>query len=142
MLEGGKARLKLDKPPSKGLFFKPFEQSGILTASKCPAESASKKSDTDFFDALKPAVPEAQPVFFIASSSRLGGGFSLFQQLLQQSWAPAGTLSSSMMRCSSSLPSASRTAERSIPLDIWPIIFLGGRFRMATTVLPTSCSGS
>ena len=55
----------------------------------------------------------------------------------QQSCAPAGTLSSSMSRLS--LPSFS--AERSIPLEAMPIILRGGRFRIATTVLPTSSSG-
>ena len=55
----------------------------------------------------------------------------------QQSCAPAGTLSSSMSRCG--LPSFS--AERSMPLEGIPIILRGGRFRMATTVLPTSSSG-
>ncbi len=60
----------------------------------------------------------------------------------QQSWLPAGTESSSITRCSSSLPSTSRTAESSMPLDICPIILRGGRLRMATTVLPTSVSGS
>ena len=55
----------------------------------------------------------------------------------QQSCAPAGTLSSSMSRLS--LPSFS--AERSIPLEGMPIILSGGRFRIATTVLPTSSSG-
>ena len=55
----------------------------------------------------------------------------------QQSCAPAGTLSSSMSRLS--LPSFS--AERSMPLEAMPIILRGGRFRIATTVLPTSSSG-
>ena len=67
--------------------------------------------------------------------------FHIFRRY-QQSCAPAGTLSSSMMRCSSSFPSISRTADRSMPLDICPIILRGGRLRIATTVLPTSCSGS
>ena len=60
----------------------------------------------------------------------------------QQSCAPAGTESSSIIRCSSSLPSFSQTAESSMPLESCPIILRGGRFRIATTVLPTSCSGS
>ena len=66
----------------------------------------------------------------------------LLKSLSQQRRLPAGTESSSISRCSSSLPSASRTAESSMPQDSRPIIFRGGRFRMATTVLPMSCSGS
>ena len=59
----------------------------------------------------------------------------------QQSLAPAGIASSTIRRCSRSSPCSVWTAEISIPQLSWPIIFLGGRFTMATSVLPTSSSG-
>ena len=59
----------------------------------------------------------------------------------QQSFAPAGMASSSMMRFSLSSPFSVWTADRSIPQDSRPIIFLGGRFTMATNVLPMRSSG-
>ena len=60
----------------------------------------------------------------------------------QHSLAPAGTLSSISIRCSFSSPFSLCTAEISIPQEGIPIIFRGGRFRMAMAVLPISCSGS
>ncbi len=59
----------------------------------------------------------------------------------QQSFAPAGMASSTMIRCSFSSPFSVWTAERSMPQLSWPIIFRGGRFTMATSVLPISSSG-
>ena len=59
----------------------------------------------------------------------------------QQSFAPAGILSSTIMRFSFSSPFSLWTAEISMPQLSWPIIFRGGRFTMATRVLPTSSSG-
>lgn len=55
------------------------------------------------------------------SPTRFRVGLSLYQKISechQQSLLPAGTLSSSMSKFSSSLPSTSRAAESSIPLDI------------------------
>ena len=60
----------------------------------------------------------------------------------QQSFAPAGMASSTMMRWSFSSPLSVWTAESSMPQLSWPIIFRGGRFTMATRVLPMSSSGS
>ena len=60
----------------------------------------------------------------------------------QHSLAPAGTLSSISIRCSFSSPFSLCTAEISMPQEGMPIIFRGGRFRMAMAVLPISCSGS
>lgn len=60
----------------------------------------------------------------------------------QHSLAPAGTLSSISIRCSFSSPFSLCTAEISMPQEGIPIIFRGGRFRMAMAVLPISCSGS
>ena len=61
--------------------------------------------------------------------------------LIQQSTLPVGMESSSMTRCSSSLPFTMRTAESSMPQDSSPIILRGGRLTIAATVLPTSSSG-
>ena len=72
-------------------------------------------------------------------------GRSLFSLLFspgQQSLAPAGMESSSSSRCSFSSPFSLCTAEMSMPQEGMPIIFRGGRFKMATAVLPTSSSGS
>ena len=60
----------------------------------------------------------------------------------QQSFAPAGMASFSMRRFSFSSPFSLWTADRSMPHDSWPIIFLGGRLITAASVLPTSASGS
>ena len=60
----------------------------------------------------------------------------------QQSFAPAGMASFSMRRFSFSSPFSLWTADRSMPHDSWPIIFLGGRLMIAASVLPTSVSGS
>ena len=60
----------------------------------------------------------------------------------QHSLAPAGTLSSISIRCNFSSPFSLCTAEISMPQEGIPIIFRGGRFRMAMAVLPISCSGS
>lgn len=60
----------------------------------------------------------------------------------QQSFAPAGMLSSTSSRCSFSSPFSVWTAEISMPQESWPIIFRGGRFRMATAVLPMRSAGS
>ena len=60
----------------------------------------------------------------------------------QQSLAPAGMESSSSRRCSFSSPFSLWTAEISMPLLGMPIILRGGRFRMATAVLPMRSSGS
>ena len=60
----------------------------------------------------------------------------------QQSLAPAGMASSTMMRWSFSSPFSVWTAESSMPRLSWPIILRGGRLTMATKVLPMSCSGS
>ena len=64
-----------------------------------------------------------------------------FYEQCQQSFAPAGMASSSSSRCSFSSPFSLWTAEISMPQEGMPIIFRGGRFRMATAVLPMSCSG-
>ena len=68
-----------------------------------------------------------------------GGSFSY---LFQHSFAPAGILSSTMMRFSFSSPCSVCTADSSIPQDSRPIILRGGRFTIATSVLPTRASGS
>ena len=60
----------------------------------------------------------------------------------QQSLAPAGMESSTISRCSFSSPFSVWTAEISMPQLSCPIIFRGGRFTMATRVLPTKSSGS
>ena len=70
---------------------------------------------------------------------RRGGSFSY---LFQHSFAPAGILSSTMMRFSFSSPCSVCTVDRSMPQDSSPIILRGGRFTIATSVLPTSASGS
>ena len=70
------------------------------------------------------------------------GGAVLFHILFQHSFAPAGILSSTMMRFSFSSPCSVCTADSSIPQDSSPIILRGGRFTIATSVLPRSCSGS
>ena len=59
----------------------------------------------------------------------------------QQSLAPAGMALSIMIRLSRSSPRSLWTAEISIPRLSKPIIFLGGKFTMATSVLPMSSSG-
>ena len=61
--------------------------------------------------------------------------------LHQHSFAPAGMASSTMIRFSFSSPFSVWMADSSIPQLSRPIIFLGGRFTMATRVLPTSSSG-
>ena len=60
----------------------------------------------------------------------------------QYIFAPAGMCGSSMRRWSFSTPSSWWTAEISIPQESMPIMGRGGRFVMATQVLPTSSSGS
>ena len=60
----------------------------------------------------------------------------------QYIFAPAGMWGSSMRRWSFSAPSSWWTALISIPQESMPIMGLGGRFVMATHVLPTSSSGS
>ena len=59
----------------------------------------------------------------------------------QHSFAPAGIPSSSISRCRTSSPFSLWTADRSMPWLSCPIIFRGGRFTMATRVLPTRSSG-
>ena len=71
----------------------------------------------------------------------VGKGPWPFSTICQQSLAPAGMASSTMMRWSFSSPFSLWTAEISMPWLSWPIIFRGGRFTMATKVLPTSSSG-
>ena len=94
----------------------------------CTQQAANlcRKSPKGFSDSLK------FPRFI-----RNGGRFSL----AQHSFAPAGILSSSMTRFSFSSPFSLWTALRSIPQLSLPIIFRGGRFTMATRVLPMSSSG-
>ena len=60
----------------------------------------------------------------------------------QHIFAPAGMASSSIMRFSFSAPFSLWTAEISMPQLSRPIIFRGGRLMIASSVLPTSCSGS
>lgn len=73
--------------------------------------------------------------------SGLAGGLP-FRWFSQQSLAPAGMASSTMMRWSFSSPFSVWTAESSMPQLSWPIILRGGRLTMATKVLPMSSSGS
>ena len=63
-------------------------------------------------------------------------------QCHQHILAPAGILSSNMTRFSFSSPFSLWTAEISIPQLSRPIILRGGRLMIASSVLPTSCSGS
>lgn len=59
----------------------------------------------------------------------------------QHSFAPAGMASLTIIRFSFSSPCSVWTAESSIPQLSWPIIFLGGRLVIATSVLPMRSSG-
>ena len=52
-----------------------------------------------------------------------------------------GSASSAAPAVQQEEPPAEEAAEISIPQLSWPIIFRGGRFTMATRVLPTSSSG-
>ena len=79
----------------------------------------------------------ATPVCALVRNDRFRAVYLIYQQ----SFAPAGMASSTMSRFSFSSPFTLWTAEISIPQDSRPIIFRGGRFVMATRVLPISSSG-
>ena len=70
------------------------------------------------------------------------GGYPVRLYRYQHIFAPAGILSSRMMRLIFSSPFSLWMEEISIPLDSRPIILRGGRFTMARRVLPTRSSGA